>query len=498
MSKFFNKCNYLLEIIAFVSGMVVMIYEIIGSRMLAPFLGTSIFVWTSLIGVILASLSLGYYLGGRLVDFKADYKILSLIIFLSAFFIGFSSLFYKSFLFFLVNNFDDLRISSLLATFILFSPASFLLGMVSPYAMRLKIEEFKNLGKVIGSIGALSNLGSIVGTFISGYLLVSLFDTTTILNILVVILFIVSALTFRPNKKQVVASSFFVLVLFGLNFCYRHFSSVINVNTKYNNINIETRKNEKGFIRTLSTDSFGVQGAVYLDNDDLVFDYLKFFRLSEYFKKNIKEALLIGGGVYSYPRDFVARGKNRNIDVVEIDGELVDVSKKYFNFQENSRIKTITQDARIFLNKTKNKYDCIFVDAFNAHLATPFHLTTQEFVQKEFDVLNEGGLIVMNVVSAIEGRGGKFLNAEYHTYKSVFPQVFIFPVNYKDNGELLQNIIMIAVKSNENFTFISDNEELNTYLTHLWEKDINIEEPVLLDEYAPVDYYAYQAFLSTK
>jgi predicted membrane-bound spermidine synthase len=132
--------KYTLEIAVFICGAVVMIFELVGSRVLGPYFGTSIFVWTSLIGIILGSLSLGYYLGGKLSDKKPSFEILSLIIFLSAVFI-LVTIFSKKFLLnFLQISIPNIKISSVIASVLLFAPTSILLGMISPYVAKLKLE----------------------------------------------------------------------------------------------------------------------------------------------------------------------------------------------------------------------------------------------------------------------------------------------------------------------------------------------------------------------
>src|SRR3990167_468595 len=146
--------KYFLELIVFICGAQVMILEMVGSRVLAPYLGTSLFVWTSLIGVILGCLSLGYYQGGKLADKKGNYKVLSLIIFLAALAVGILSLSKEPVLFYLQRNLTDIRLAASLATTILFGPASILLGMVLPLASKLKIKSLESSGTTVGTLYA--------------------------------------------------------------------------------------------------------------------------------------------------------------------------------------------------------------------------------------------------------------------------------------------------------------------------------------------------------
>ena len=146
-----------------------MIYEITGSRLLSPFIGSSTYVWTSLIGVILAALSLGYWLGGKTADLKPDLKILASIIFLAGGTVAVTILFKDIILSIIAQSSMILEIKSLVAALLLFAPASVLLGFVTPYAVKLKMSSLADSGKTVGRLYALSTVGSIFGTFLAGF-----------------------------------------------------------------------------------------------------------------------------------------------------------------------------------------------------------------------------------------------------------------------------------------------------------------------------------------
>ena len=150
--------KYILETTVFVCGAVVMIYEIIGSRIVSPFIGTSVYVWTSLIGVILASLSLGYWLGGRAADRRPDLKMLATVIFLAAGLISVTILVKDIVLTAVASMPTGLEIRSLVASLFLFAPASVALGFVAPYAVKLKTVSLADSGKTVGSLYALSTI----------------------------------------------------------------------------------------------------------------------------------------------------------------------------------------------------------------------------------------------------------------------------------------------------------------------------------------------------
>jgi len=488
----FNK--YSLEIAVFICGAVVMVFELVGSRVLGPYFGTSIFVWTSLIGIILGSLSFGYYLGGKVADKKPSIEMLALVIFLSAIFIGLT-LFIKDFLLvYLKATMPDIKVSSVIAAIILFAPTSILLGMVSPYAAKLKLLNLEISGATIGNLYAISTAGSIVGTFLSGFYLIPKFGTNKLLIILTITLIAVSLFL---SIKKALKIKFFVFILMlagwfifnGVNNALAQ-KGFIDVDTSYSRVwiyeNYDKKTNDT--IRTFSINSEH-SSAMYLNSDKMVYEYAKYYHLANHFNPGFKKTLMLGGAGYSYPKEFLLKYPEATIDVVEIDPMITELAKKYFKLKENPRLAIYHEDGRVFLNKTQNKYDVIFGDAFSSQYSLPYQLTTKEAVQKKFDALEKNGIVVLNIISSIKGEKGKFLRAEYATYKSVFPQVFLFPVSAPTNGYQVQNIILVALKSDEEQNFSSDNPDIDSYLKHRWTEKITEDMPILTDDFAPVDYY---------
>ena len=492
--------KYFLELIVFICGAVVMILELVGSRVLAPFLGNSIFVWTSLIGVILGSLSLGYWWGGKAADLKPNVKTFSLIIFFAALTTGLIALVKSPILNTIYKSFD-IRLGSVLACLILFAPASIFLGMVSPYAVKLKMQSLDISGKTVGNLYAISTIGSIVGTFLTGFFLISLLGDTKIIIILAIILVATSILAWTGGlmKARIIIILLFLTFLIIANWQNKILvkQGKIEVDTQYNHVIIYDGKDYKTGrpTRYLTTGRLVLQSAMFLDQDnDLVFEYSKYYRLAEYFKPGFKNALLIGGGAYSFPKDYLKRYKDSYLDVVEIDPQLTKLAEEYFGLKTNQHLNIYHQDGRIFLNRTTNKYDIIYLDAFKSY-EIPHHLTTKEMVGKLYQALNERGAVLLNLISSIEGNKGKFLRAEYATYKTIFPQVYLLPVRDVNQSEESQNIILVALKSKEIPNWTSNNQEFNQYLKHLWRKDIPADLPILSDDYSPVDQYMMELIM---
>lgn len=156
---------------------------------------------------------------------------------------------------------------------------------------------------------------------------------------------------------------------------------------------------------------------------------------------------------------------------------------------ENPRLNIYHEDARTYINRINKKYDVIFGDAFTTRFTIPYQLTTLEAVQRKYDLLKDNGLVILNIISSIEGEKGTFLRAEYSTYKAVFPQVYLFPIGNSSDGEIFQNVILVALKSEEIPLFESKDPKLDKYLQHLWKKEIVSDVPILTDDFAPVEYY---------
>ena len=493
-----NINKYILELTLFICGAVVMIFELVGSRVLGPYFGTSIFVWTSLIGIILGSLSFGYYFGGKISDKKPNLNSLSIIIFLAAISIGLT-IFIKDFLLtYLQMHFTDIRINSVLASLILFSPASVLLGMVSPYAVKLKIENLNTSGSIVGNLYAISTAGSIIGTFLSGFYLIPQFGTNKLLLILSMTLILIS-LILSAKKYTKIKLSIFIIFIIGWYVVIRlnHISQAngfIDIDTIYNRIWIYNHNDSKTnkLVKIMGVNNEN-QSSMFLDNDELVNEYTKYYHLAKHFNPNFKKTLMFGGAGYSYPKDFLLKYPKATIDVIEIDPKVTELARTYFKLTENSRLNIYHEDGRVYLNKTQKKYDVIFGDAFSSHYSLPYQLTTKEAVQKKYDILNDNGVIIINIISAIKGEKGEFLRAEYATYKNIFPQVYLFPVQEPNNSYMVQNIILIALKNKKNPEFTNTDPELNEHLQHLWEKEIYLDLPILTDDYAPVDYYMSKA-----
>lgn len=263
---------------------------------------------------------------------------------------------------------------------------------------------------------------------------------------------------------------------------------LVDIDTTYNRVWIFNRtKNDKKIQSLLINNEHS--SAMYKDSDELVYEYTKYYHLARHFFPNFKDTLMLGWAWYSFPKSFLNTYTWARIDVVEIDPKLTDLAKKYFNLKENKNLTIYHEDARVFLNKNKKKYDVIFWDAFSSHHSLPYQLTTKEAIEKKYNSLTDNWVVILNIISSIDWEKWSFLQAEYKTYKSIFPQVYLFPVSNIINGSEVQNIILVALKSKDKPNFHSKDKIINEYLTHLRKLPIEDNLPILTDDYAPVDYY---------
>lgn len=486
--------KHLLEIAIFLCGAIVMVYEIVGSRVVAPHFGTSIYVWTSLIGIILASLSTGYWLGGRLADKKPQYSSLAWVILLAAVLIGLTTLIKENILEFLLYIFDGMIMRTLFAAILLFAPASILLGMVSPYAVRLKLNSINTSGATVGKLYAISTVGSIIGTFLAGFFLIPFAGTTNILYLIAGVLALTSlSLHLHAFKFSRILPAIIVL-LGSASLAYasnNKESDIINVDTRYNHVQIFDMDywitGEPIKVMKINDE---YSSAMFPDNDSLVYEYTWYYQLAEHFKPDFKTTLMIGGAAYSYPKYYLQKYPEATIDVVEIDPDLTRLAKEYFRLKDDARMRIFHEDGRTYLNKCEEKYDVILGDAYKSLLAIPFQLTTVEAIQKKYDMLNENGVVIENLIASIDGPAGAFMKSEFATFKEVFPQVFLFACHDPLDKDRLQSISMVAVKSDQAPSFSNTDDMLQGFLDHKIDVVIPSDVIILTDEYAPVEYFA--------
>lgn len=486
----------MLELVAFVAGASIMAIEIVASRILAPFLGNSIVVWTSLIGVIMAALSYGYWRGGLLADRNPSLQKLSGILALAGLLVVVIAA-GRNVCLTAVSRLESAHVASIVAEILLFAPVSFVLAMVSPYVVRLKMKEMGSSGETVGKLYAISTIGSIFGTFVAGFYLLAVIGSTGILICIAAILFVTSFLTsatgYRKARGTAAAAAIIcALVTPKTSVPFIGGVHVFESDSHYNHYLVYDMDGASHPthrpVRSLVLDRAARQSAIYLDRqDDFALEYLRYFRLATHFRPDAKRVLLMGGGAFIYPMGFLKENPTKSLDVVELDPALEGIAGKYFGFAPNPRLNLYFDDARVYLNRCQKIYDVAYLDVFGSNATVPYYLTTRETAQRMYDILAPDGIAVLNVSSAIDGPQGRFFRGELATYRSVFPRVEVFRPS--GTGDRMLNIIMVAFKDRREPVWSSEDPRIQGYLSHRWTKPVDDDTAVLTDNFAPAEIY---------
>ncbi len=478
-----------LEIIVFLSGAIGMGLELIAARVLSPYVGSSNVVWTSIIGIILASMSIGYWLGGKQADKNADTNVLSNILLFSALFTSIIPIFETLIVKQIANLIPNLIVAAILCAIVVFSIPSFLLAMISPFAVKIKSNEEKEIGSISGRISSLSTIGSIVGTFLMGFVLIPSIGVSNI-NIGITILLIIMSIIVRNKREKqyiytviTVTCIIFILLILGKYFFKINNPDILlDTDSQYSRIWIKQINTSQNTYKTLQVDK-GIESYIDSKTGEMGAKYLRYYDLFEYLNKDAKSTLLIGGAAYTYPMHYLQKYEDKSIDVIEIDDKMTQLAQEEFGLDvNNNRLKIYTQDGRTFLNYSKNKYDTILIDAFKG-MNAPFELTTYEALKHAKDMLNEDGIVITNIIGSIQGNESKFIEYEYATYKALFDDVKVFTVATKDKNER-QNLILIGIKGNPE----TDKEKTAEYESFLGMEviDFNTNKSIVTDDYAPI------------
>jgi predicted membrane-bound spermidine synthase len=482
----------MLQLIVFTCGAVVMILEIVGSRVLAPFCGASTVVWTSLIGVILGFLSLGYWLGGRVADARPTARGLSLVILSGSAATALIALAAPLVLPKIEAAFGSGPAAALLSS-LLFAPASAALGMVSPYGVRLATTRAEAAGKTAGSLYAVSTLGSIVGTFLAGFVLLAHFGSINLVWILAVILALVSLLGSRglwPLKILTAAACLAGLALATANQVRQASAGYIDTDTRYSRVLISPSRHKATLreLRLMTTSPRFVQSAMFPDAPaELVLEYTKYYNLALTLAGDVRRVLVLGGAGYSFPKHLLAGRPDVLVDVVELDPGVTRLARQHFALPSDPRLRIFHEDARTFLNQAHESldaYDVILCDAFGQVYSVPFHLTTAEAVGRIHALLRPGGVAMLNMVSSLSGDTGRFYLAERATYANFFPEILAFALTDPDDPACIQNIVMAAIKPPIR-TLPAFEEPYAAHQVRTAPQTARI----LTDNFAPVDYF---------
>ena len=452
---------------------------------------------------------MGYWLGGRIADRHPDVKLLAAVIFAAGGLISVTVLLKEVVLSFVATAPVGVEIRSVVASLLLFAPASTCLGFVTPYAVKLRMSSLADSGKTVGRLYALSTVGSIVGTFSAGFFLIPFVGSVRTLYLIAACLIGLSILLAPLSLSKTTIGVFVIYVISiiaseGSSYMLHQSNGLVDIDTEYSRVRVfQTIEPHSGKpIEAIATDPYFIQSAMRLDSDELAFEYSRFYHLARHFSPDFRKVLIIGGAGYSVPKEFLRRYDASSIDVAEIDPGMTAIARKYFRLRDDPRLNIIHEDGRTLLNRSESsKYDVVMMDASGSMFSVPYQLTTIEAVREMRRTLKNNGVMIFNLGSAIRGNASRFLQAELATYRAVFPNVMAFKVNGEYSDERLQNLIILATPSSDQPNLTSNDPEIGSLLGHLYMENIPITTSVLTDDLVPVEYYnaiALDTFLAEK
>lgn len=492
-----KKNKIILLALAFFSGLSIMAMEITASRLMAPYFGTTIFVWTNIIGVVLVALSLGYYYGGKIADRIPSIELLLRLFFAAGCLFLVIPLFIKP-----LSQAVDLEtmgihsasviifISSLIIATCLFALPVFLLGMVSPFIIKLYLlEDNEHVGESAGRVSAVSTVGSIIGTFLPTLFFIPFLGTRATINFFALALIVIGLFGFKKNNKLtlLLLTIFPAVIYFSGGQINNYPNTIFEDESVYQYISI--RQDPAG-VRYLSVnEGSGIQ-SVYDSQQILTGFYYDYFNILPYLIDPVgpKKVLIIGlcgGTIANQLSHFFP--EEMEIDGVEIDPKIIQAAKDYFAI-ESTNTNIYNSDGRMFLQNNAKKYDLIVVDAYAQESYIPWTLTTKEFWGQVKNSLGAKGIIAINVNSI--DPDAPLLRSISNTIASIFMDTYITPVS---DGRI--NYVLFAANNPLDISGLEEkvkNKELKelalVYKNSTNKVQFDENEMVLTDDRAPVEF----------
>ena len=479
-----------LYIIVFITGASVMVIELLGTRMIAPFYGASIYVWSSLISVTMIALSTGYFIGGHWAD--KNKTGLSLIIALAGLLTLLIPWATRPIL--LATDQLGLKAGAFTSALLLFSPSLTFLGMVSPFAIKLATKELDAVGTSSGSIYAVSTVGSVIGTLLLGFFLFPEYGSREILiGAALSLLLLAMAVAyyeqkFLPLKKTVLP----VIIILTLSFTL--IPTIVDAGHSKIDTSKFTIQSEKeslyGWVRVIDqpkrdlrflTSDASMIGAASLSTDKTLLAYQEIVTLIPALSPPMKRALIVGLGA-GHMANMLDKRYKLITDTLEIDPAVSQAAVDFFNYTPTG--KAIVGDARYEIRHLKGVYDLIIHDCFTGG-SEPAHLLTVETLQQLKKQMTGDGILAINFVSFLQNGNNKALASVGRTISQVFPNYSVF---ISEPGHDFNDFIFLASKKPINL----NSKMLSTHQQQ-WLKNrlVNINDSqgiILSDNFNPLEH----------
>lgn len=501
MSSKFLK-TYGLPAIVFLTGASVLIVEVVAMRILSPYFGNTIFSVSSVLSIVLAALSLGYIIGGRLADKRPELSVFYTILTLGG--LGVFVLYLlKMIALPLIGYKLSIVTGPIVCSLLLFFIPAVILGAASPFAVKLQavLTPERGMGRVAGEIFFWSTFGSITGSLLAGFALIPMMGLNNILLAIgafltgmgVILLLTSGAAIKKKHFSLLLAAAFVLASASGKTALSRGPRPVYSKDGIYEHISVGFNlKEEQPRIYLLQDRT--ISAFFNLNSDDLAAPHASYYYIYKLFNPEIKESLVLGGGGYAVPKDLL-RNTAAHVDVAEIEPELYEVAQEFFGLEpEEGRIDNIITDGRRMLHDSKKKYDFIFSDVYNTLYSVPSHFTTVEFFKLAKERLGPNGVFVANIIGSLDTDSPSFILSELKTFRSVFPNSYLFAIDSPNSIEA-QNFALVGCNCEKKIDYNSpevlqsSHPTLRTLEAHEVKRtEAQLAQEIFItDDYAPVD-----------
>ena len=495
-------------VVVFLTSMGVMIVELAASRLVARHFGTSLYTWTTVIGVILGGISLGNLIGGRLAD-RFRPRELAAVLLLVASVLVVAILAVDPVLERILVKVGGGSVTSgvvalsVLAIVVLFLLPSAALGTISPAMAKLVLAGAPRVGNAVGTVYALGSIGSIVGTFLSGFVLIPLLGVRSIVLVVGGTVGLLSLLVGRRKLPAAVWLAALVALYLLVTLVPARSGTLYSADSAYSYIEVRDKSGQGNGERILVMDGLIHNRYDPADPDNLLYEYERIFAsltaLRAPPERRELRTLTLGGGAFVFPVYLERHFPGRH-EVAEIDPRVVRVARRFFDLPLDSSIVVHVADARVFVNGARGRatYDLVYLDAFNSY-SVPGHLTTVEFARSVRELLAPDGLFLCNLID-IFSEGG-FLGAYLQTARAVFPEV----AAYETPGagrDLRGTFVVVCSALPEHQPTLAHHLGEGTVARRVSDQELDellqrTRSAVLTDDHAPVENLIAPVFLKS-
>ena len=473
--------------LAFGSGFAVLTIEIAGARLIAPVFGLSVVPWTAVIGVILGALAIGNHFGGRLAD--AGNVPLSSILVIAAL-TGALPVIGSGFPWLARGAFGFIP-GAVVTALVLFAPPVLCLGAVVPYLVQADTESLGTVGRRAGDISAVATAGSILGSFLTGFVLLPAMPLPVLLGATAGALMLMAAAAGRllggPTKTTHVALAALGLPTLGFVASGLPADALHAEQTLHASVRVTEREWADGRMVRELWQNGGSSSAEYVVSGEPAHTYARVsLEMLEGVMPGVESVLVLGGAALTLPVALRDRWPATAVDVVEIDPEVTRLAAEYFEYGSEARpgIEVVHEDARVFLRTSDELYDVVYLDVFDHLLTVPWTMVTEEALGDMAARLTPTGLFMANVLSPLDGPGVGFLERFRSTLESTFEASRVYLTDSGTDRGATQNLIVIA--SND-AAAIPDLD---------WtQAAVQARGRPLTDSWAPVEYLQAKVFM---